>query len=571
MTVGIAGSGPAVEAIEAALSDVDVRAERREALDVGAFELGIVVDVAGSTAFERVNDVARETNAPWIAVELGGVGGVPVVDAAITGFDGTGGCYACLETRVRSNVDPTEQPTEAPRPTTARYAGAIAGRAAAGFLDDGTDGPDVFGHVIEIPHERRRLLAVPHCGCGTEPTRKVERTTASRGVEESLALAERGIDDRVGIVREVGEIHSYPLPYYLARSADTGDFSDATAPSQAAGVALDWDEAFMRALGEAYERYAAGVYRTETFRKASYERFDTAVPPASFVTPSPPDRDRTRLWIDGENLTTGQSVQLPASLVLYPPPGEDVRPATTTGLGFGNANVEALLSGLYEVLERDAAMLAWYSTFEPLGLAVEDERFETLVSRLEAEGLSVSTLLLTQDVDVPVVACAVHRDDGEWPRFAIGSSADLDPAAAARSALTEATQNWLELGRMGPDRANEAGGAIGEYADFPDEVRSFVDPGSVVPAGDVGADPVPTGEAELTTLIERVIDADMTPYGARLTTRDLAMLGFEAVRVLVPEAQPLFLGEPYFGDRLDTVPDELGFESRPDRAFHPFP
>ncbi|WP_135662614.1 YcaO-like family protein [Halorhabdus rudnickae] len=570
MTVGIAGSGPALEAIEAALSDVDVRTERHEALDVGAFDLGIVVDVAGSAAFERVNDVACETGAPWIAVELGGVGGVPVVDAAITGFDGSTGCYGCLETRVRSNVDPTEQPTEAQPPTTARYAGAIAGRAAASFLDDGTNGPDVFGHVIEIPHERHRLLAVPHCGCGTEPPREIERTTASRDVEESLALAERGIDDRAGIVREVGEVDSYPLPYYLARNADTGGFSDAGAATQAAGVALDWNEAFMRALGEAYERYAAGVYRTESFREAPRADLDTAVPPASFVTPPPPDRDATRLWIDGENLATGQTVDLPASLVVYPPPNEAVRPAATTGLGFGNATVEALLSGLYEVIERDAAMLAWYSTFEPLGLAVEDEGFETLVARLEAAGLSVSTLLLTQDVDVPVVACAVHRE-GEWPRFAIGSGADLDPAGAARSALTEATQNWLELRRMGPDRASEAGGAIGEYAAFPEEVQSFVDPGSVVAAGDVGPDPAPTGEAELQVLIERVADAGMTPYAARLTTRDLATLGFEAVRVLVPDAQPLFLDEPYFGDRLDTVPDELGFEARPGRAFHPFP
>ncbi len=36
---------------------------------------------------------------------------------------------------------------------------------------------------------------------------------------------------------------------------------------------------------------------------------------------------------------------------------ERVRPATTTGLGLGNTVTEALLTGLYEVIERDAAML----------------------------------------------------------------------------------------------------------------------------------------------------------------------------------------------------------------------
>ncbi|MFB6202681.1 MAG: YcaO-like family protein [Halorhabdus sp.] len=571
MTVGIAGSGPAVEAIEAALSDVAVDAERHEALDVGAFELGVVVDVAGSAAFERVNDVAIETDTPWIAVELGGVGGVPVVEAAISGFDTDTGCYACLETRVRSNVDPTEEPTEAPPPTTARYAGAVAGRAAASTLDPETDGPDVFGHVIEVPDGQRRLLPVPGCACGSDPGRVLDRTEADRDVELSLGLAEQGVDERVGIVREVGELDSYPIPYYLARTADTAGFSDATAASQAAGVALDWNEAFMRAIGEAYERYTAGVYRTETFTEATREDLDRAVPPASFVTPSPPDPDAKRLWIDGENLATGQTVTLPASLVVYPPPNEDVRPATTTGLGFGNAGGEAIRSGLYEVIERDASMLAWYSTFEPLALAIDDTRFETLLARLEAEGMSVSTLLLTQDVDVPVVACAVHRAGGEWPRFAMGSSANLDPVAAARSALTEATQNWLELGRMGRERASESGGAIAEYASFPSAVQSFIDADSVVSAGDVGPETVPTGEAERTALVERVIDAGLTPYAARLTTRDVAALDFESVRVIVPEAQPLFLSEPYFGERAETVPRELGFDARLDRAFHPFP
>ena len=570
MTVGIAGAGPAVEAIDAALSDVNVSTERQTALDVGAFELGIVVDVAGSAAFERVNDVALETESPWIAVELGGIGGVPVTDTAISGFDASTGCFACLETRVRSNVDPAEQPTEAPPPATARFAGAVAGRAAAAYLDAETDGPDVFGHVFEIPHERRRFLAVPNCDCGGAPSQTLVRTDTEREIAESLALAEQGIDERVGIVSEVGEVDSYPLPYYLARNAETSDFSDASAPSQAAGVALDWNEAFMRALGEAYERYAAGVYRTKRFREATFDELDTAVPPTSFVTPTPPDQETTRRWVEGENLATGQAVHLPASLVVYPPPDEDIRPATTTGLGFGNGGVEALLSGLYEVIERDAAMLAWYSTFEPLGLTVEDERFNTLAARLEAEGLSVSTILLTQDVDVPVVACGVHRD-GEWPQFALGSSADLDPAVAARSALTEATQNWLELRRMGPERATEAGGAIGAYAEFPASVQSFINPVGSVTAGNVGPAEVPSGEAELKTLIERVIDAGMTPYATRLTTRDLATLDFEAARVLVPEAQPLFLGEPYFGQRLESVPAELGFESRPEKSFHPFP
>jgi ribosomal protein S12 methylthiotransferase accessory factor len=48
-------------------------------------------------------------------------------------------------------------------------------------------------------------------------------------------------------------------------------------------------------------------------------------------------------------------------------------------------------------------------------------------------------------------------------------------------------------------------------------------------------------------------------------------MGFEAVRALVPAAQPLFTDEPYFGERAERVPRELGFEPRLDRDHHPFP
>jgi ribosomal protein S12 methylthiotransferase accessory factor len=48
-------------------------------------------------------------------------------------------------------------------------------------------------------------------------------------------------------------------------------------------------------------------------------------------------------------------------------------------------------------------------------------------------------------------------------------------------------------------------------------------------------------------------------------------MGFEAVRVLVPGAQPLFTGEPFFGDRARDVPRSMGFEPDLEKADHPFP
>jgi ribosomal protein S12 methylthiotransferase accessory factor len=129
----------------------------------------------------------------------------------------------------------------------------------------------------------------------------------------------------------------------------------------------------------------------------------------------------------------------------------------------------------------------------------------------------------------------------------------------------------MELRALGPEAAADEGGAIADYAADPGPAAEFLDAGASVPAASVGPASLPTGPAELEAVLDRMTAAGLDAYAARTTTRDVASLGFEAVRVLVPSAQPLFQGEPFFGDRARTVPAELGFAPALDRAYHPFP
>lgn len=124
---------------------------------------------------------------------------------------------------------------------------------------------------------------------------------------------------------------------------------------------------------------------------------------------------------------------------------------------------------------------------------------------------------------------------------------------------------------MGRDRAAEQSGAIGEYAEFPDAAREFVDPETTVRVSTVGPPEKPDGSAELEAVVDRAVGAGLDPYAASLTPRDVDALGFEATRVVVPGAQPLFTGEPYFGARARRVPEAMGFEPRPEHRYHPFP
>jgi ribosomal protein S12 methylthiotransferase accessory factor len=559
--VAVVGTGPASEALTDAFSAADIAVQHREEPDDTDAELLVVVDSAGAEPFETATDRSEST---WVAVELGGIGGQPIADGAVTGFGPESGCYRCLRTRVEAATVDDSDAVELPPPETQRYVGAVAGHHIVGALQGDTD---LDGRIVEVPHVERQFLSVPGCTCDTGRDWSPRRQAPSHEAD-ALTRAERGLDERVGLVTEVGEAESFPAPYYLSTLSDTSGFSDVAAPRQAAGVAADWDTAFMKALGESYERYAAGVYRTSTL--ADRPPTSTVVEPASFVAPDDHTDDPPVAWLPGEELRSGSPVSLPAETVLYPPPSDRVRPATTTGLGLGSSGTDALLAGLYEIVERDAAILAWYSTYEPLELRIEDhDGYETLRRRATAEGLSVTPLLLTQDVDVPVVAVAVEGES--WPKFALGMNAELDPGAAAVGALAEALQNWMELRGMGRSDAQDANGAIGRYADLPQSVQSLTDTETAVPLGSLGPDRVGDAHDELDILLDRVSDAGVDAYGVRLTTRDLAMMGFEAVRVVCPNAQPLFFGDAYFGERARTVPEVLGFEARLDRAHHPYP
>ncbi len=559
--IRIVGDGPAAAAAAAAFDDIDAALT-----DADRPAMTVVVVPAGGGTDELDGDHGRAA-----VVEIGGVGGEAVdgLDAAVSVFGAEGPRFDDLRRRVAATTD-ADGPPSGDR-SAVRFAGAVAGRRAVALLSGGAD---VAGTVVEVAGAgvtaERRFLPVP---TPEQRDRTVRYDHRDVDVDDALGRAEQALDERVGPIEQVGERESFPIPYYLAGVADTRGFSDARAAEFAAGVDLDWDRAFMKGLGEALERYCAGVYRRSEFTVAPERTRSNPVPPSRFVSPDGwdvPDADTPIPWVQGVDLDTDASASLPAEFVHYPPPNERYKPPITTGLGLGNSGAEALLSGLYEVVERDATMLAWYSSFEPLALDLDDEGYDALRRRARAEDLSVTTLLVTQDVDIPVVAATVTRE-GEWPHFAAGSAASLDSGVAARSALGEALQNWMELRAMGPEDAAAEGGAIGDYAADPTPAAEFLDAGATVPADSVGPDTVPTGRTELDAVIDRVTASGVDAYAARTTTRDVASLGFETVRVLVPAAQPLFQGTPFFGDRARTVPRKLGFEPALDRAYHPFP
>ncbi len=162
-------------------------------------------------------------------------------------------------------------------------------------------------------------------------------------------------------------------------------------------------------------------------------------------------------WIEGFDLLQRQPVWLPFELVhadasLPWPPSSGFFQANSNGLASGNILLEAVSSGLCEVIERDAIAL-WQLRPDAerdatrLALAgAGDAGGRLLLERFAAAGIDVTAWDLAGDAGVPVFRCMIceRREDRlHFGYYALGMGCHPDRGVAFSRALTEAAQSRL--------------------------------------------------------------------------------------------------------------------------------
>lgn len=163
-------------------------------------------------------------------------------------------------------------------------------------------------------------------------------------------------------------------------------------------------------------------------------------------------RDRTEEWLLGWDIVAQREVAVPYHAVTL-----DFRvlnrldcPASFTmdsnGLASGNHFLEALLAGLYELIERDgvschseAERYGWHKRRIDLE-AIEDETLQSLCRLLHAKELVPVILDCTTDIGVPTFEAYLYDTRSNAVALVHGYGAHLNPIIAITRALTEAVQ-----------------------------------------------------------------------------------------------------------------------------------
>lgn len=206
------------------------------------------------------------------------------------------------------------------------------------------------------------------------------------------------------------------------------------------------------------ERVDAGKVVRASYRALAREAGDHAVlDPELFDLPFETEYtpDLACSWVRGRDLLGGGEVWVAADLVTSPAREGICVGVETNGLAAGNLAVEAVLHGLYEIIERDAAARHHFLRRYGEGDQIPPLRIVSLeglpapaadwAGAVRAAGLDVTLVELTHDIGVPVFRATLSDSgfpgsEGRTVSFD-GLGCDLDPVHALVRAISEAVQS----------------------------------------------------------------------------------------------------------------------------------
>jgi len=358
--------------------------------------------------------------------------------------------------------------------------------------------------------------------------------------------------------------------------------------------------ALTRALAEALERYCACVYSDQQFIWATADELGTEalaldhVPRCSereLAHPACPLRlpDRTVpiRWVRGLSLLTREQTWLPAVMVYLRMPrlsmGEEFILPTSTGCAAHVNVVQALVSAICEVIERDAAALVWLQQLALPRIDI-DQVTPNLTPYVEAsrEGQAVTYFFnATTELGIPTIYGVDCAPSNRELATLVACATDLDPVQALSKVVSDlvAYRAGMEERRnipATPDLFDKGFHGV-KYMGRPEHQAAFCflqDSPRTCQLSSLSTLDKGNPAQNLTLLLQRLHHHAMQAFAVDLTTDEALQAGMRVVRVLIPQLHPLTFGlrARYLAHpRLYDAPRSMGYPVRSEDEINPWP
>jgi ribosomal protein S12 methylthiotransferase accessory factor len=274
------------------------------------------------------------------------------------------------------------------------------------------------------------------------------------------------IDDLTGIANAVRTILLDPgspdVFVATARMSDTTPYFGVRGDAFNSGAGLTERDAWDAGVGEAIERYCLSAVQPDRITLGSWSSLPEsagAIHPSEVIVhdePAGSDLDRGVRssedvlvgWLRGHSMVDGRDRLVPACTVHIPyrrihPDEKLIAPAISTGSAAGITLEEAILSGLYESIERDAVSIMWLNRWPAPRLVIDEDDLASLVTdRFMRPNLDYHLSVIEIDTGAPTVVCLIRDGNFDPPLSCIGGAARIDVRDAAVKAMIECVQGW---------------------------------------------------------------------------------------------------------------------------------
>ena len=279
-----------------------------------------------------------------------------------------------------------------------------------------------------------------------------------------------------GITRiaDITDLDRIGLPIYTAIRPTAED----GAVSIYGGKGITKDHAKASAMMEGFERYSAerqDIDETIIASLSEIEEFGEYIDPKSLNLPKEFEKkdisDLSLEWSKSIDLISNREYYIPTNAIYHPYISKDdsqsLFKSNTNGLASGNILEEAILHGIFEVIERDAWSIfeLTHKNYAQIDISsIENEIIIDIIEKFESEGIKIKLMDFTADIKIPTIAASaddtITKDAG---LLTLGMGTHLDPEVAILRALTEVAQsratqiNGAREDTVRADFAREAG------------------------------------------------------------------------------------------------------------------
>ena len=331
-----------------------------------------------------------------------------------------------------------------------------------------------------------------------------------------------------------------------------------------AGKGATVEQARASAMMEGFERYSAEKQDIdqEKISISAYNEIknDSVLNPRNLLLPKSFENQKLE-WIEAEEIISECPILVPANAVFHPYiPNREIKPCAmamfkgnTNGLASGNVIEEAVLHGIFEVVERDA-----WSIFELTNRnkkqidldTIENETVSELVEKFTSQGIKIKLMDITADLKIPtIVASADDTVLKDAALLTLGVGTHLNPEIAAIRALSEVAQSRAT--QIHGTREDTVRADFMRKAGYENMKRTnkdyFVEEDEKINLSDIENKITGSIKRDIEVSIEEVQKAGLDKVIYYDLTRE--EIGVNVARVIIPKAELYCLDEERLGNR----------------------